>query len=337
MNIDVYIYNNVNTPSSRLRWINYKQQFEDDSIKLEIFNINDFIKRRYLLIKPFRKADVIVIQKSILPMYILKSLRRKCGTLIYDIDDAIWLNHSKNYKIKKKQKIQNKIHKYTLFNSLRLYDRIIVSNYYLKNHLLRFNKNIIIIPTSPSDNDFDITSIEELPNKFIVGWTGTKENLVYLREIEKYLASFFIRNKSAYLLVISDGEYITDNNDFNRKIINIKWNVKTERSYIERFNIGIMPLIKDEWCKGKAAFKLIYYMKNSIATVATDWGFQREFIIHSENGFLVDNSKEWDKVLQNLYEDKEKRELIGKNGYFTYKEKFSPQVIYSEIRKVVTK
>lgn len=332
MKIDIYIYGEENTPSSRLRWINFLEDFVGDKIEVEILKIKDYFNKRFFLRKEINQADIIIIQKYVVPNLVLKKIKRKCKMLIFDVDDLIWNKHPNSKTSRLKDTLYDAIINHIFFNSLKVYEKVIVSNNYLKNELRLYNDNISVIPTSPSDKEINSIVKERFKGKFIVGWTGTKSNFIYLRSIEEYIVKFLNEKENAYLLIISDGKYLTENKNANKKIINIKWDIRTEASYIKEFDIGIMPLIKDDWSKGKAAFKLIYYMKYSIATIATNWGYQTEFIESNQNGILVDNNEEWYTELNNLYANQDFKRKISINGSETYEKQFSKEIIYEMIK-----
>lgn len=337
MRINVYVFGNDKTPSSRLRWINYCNMYElDKEIEYKVFFMKDYI-RHNKIIKEIEKCDIIVIQKRDLSVKMIRKFKEKCNKLVFDIDDAIWMVHSK-YKFNLKVRLANIIHKFRLNKGFGEYDYIITSNNYIKEYISKYNKNIYVIPTSPSDKymNLEIQNKEDtivLKNKFIVGWTGTKDNLYYIKSIEKNIKKFFIDNEDAYLLILSDGKYISSDEKFNKKIINIKWSINNENYYIPKFDIGIMPSLRDEWSLGKAAYKLIYYMKHSKATIATEWGYQTEFI-NGKNGILINNDQLWAITLNELYHNSKRREQIQKEAYKTYKMFFDKEVIFNSYKSM---
>jgi glycosyltransferase involved in cell wall biosynthesis len=333
MKINIYTFGHDETPSTRLRWLNYKNKFEGNGIEVTIYPLNNFLYKRFFLKKQIEYADINIIQKAILPNRILRKIKRKSGILIFDIDDAIWLDHpSEKTNTTLSNKIRKKIERIIFKQSLSKYDKIIVSNNYIKNYILKYNNNIEVIPTAASDHETEKSKsdVSYLNEKFIVGWSGTKNNLIYLKKIESYIKKFFIENQNAYLLVISDSEFISKDCKFNKKIINIKWDIRTENALIKCFNIGVMPLENDEWSLGKAAYKLIYYMKYGIPSISTRWGFQQEFILNNENGILVQNNNEWYNALELLYNNKNFRKNIGELGKETYNELFDQDVIFKK-------
>lgn len=334
MKVDIYIYGDENTPSSRLRWINYKECFAECGIEYNVFKLKDYIKKGILIKRPL-KSDIIVIQKKPLNKLLITLFKSRCKQLIFDIDDAIWMSHSReNFE---RKSIRQYIWKRNFINTLKCVDNVIVSNEYIEKFVNRYNKNIKIIPTNPSDREIiynEPKKYMDINNKFIIGWTGSKENLFYVKEIETYIKDFFKNNEDAYLLIISNEKYISYDKLFNEKIINIEWSLVNESYYLNKFDIGIMPNSNDSWVLGKAAYKLIYYMKNSIPTIATNWGYQTSFIRNLQNGLLVQNNQEWEEALKFYYLNKTNRDLIGKEGFNTYNKLFEKRVIFKKYLEI---
>ena len=101
------------------------------------------------------------------------------------------------------------------------------------------------------------------------------------------------------------------------------WQLNTEIQDLHQIDIGIMPLPNDEWSKGKCGFKILQYMAIGIPSVASAVGANKEIIKHYENGFLVNDEKDWLKYLSELIENKTLRRKIGQAGRKTVEEKYS--------------
>ena len=83
------------------------------------------------------------------------------------------------------------------------------------------------------------------------------------------------------------------------------WNEKTEIELISECHVGIMPLMNDDWSKGKCGFKLIQYMACKIPSVASPVGVNQEIIDHGINGFLAKEDKDWIQYILKLKNDQQ--------------------------------
>lgn len=329
MKILILTLGNATLPSSRLRWINYRNDFEEAGINVDICTYNLF-KHNGI------KYDVCILQKKIPNKKDIIMLKKISNRIIFDIDDIVWKLHPNNYF--KPRQIYYSIISKILLRNLRFFDQVIVSNDFLFNKLKYLNSNIRIIPTSPSDTEWDVINkeIQDVSNymvktKKIVGWTGTRDNIYYLNVIKKDLAMFLRNNPDWILIIVSDGHFILDNKELDSRVFNVPWSLSSESYYINLFDIGIMPLSYSLWEKGKAAYKLINYMKHKIVGVATNFGYQKQFIVNGQNGILVSKNDSWMNALNLLARDEELRKQIALSGYQTYQKKFSKKIIFSNL------
>ena len=107
------------------------------------------------------------------------------------------------------------------------------------------------------------------------------------------------------------------------KIDSVKWYIEDYRDHISSFQIGIMPLIDDEWSRGKCAFKLIQYMGAGLPVVASDVGANPSVVTDGVDGFLVSSLDEWVNRLGRLIESRSLRLQMGISAREKIKEEFS--------------
>lgn len=334
--IDVYACGNVQTPSSRLRWANYKEKFDSRGHDFSFNVAKDFVYKRVVQTRPIRKADAIILQKVVFAPWILKAFRKKANSFLLDLDDAIWLPHSSRISnmVGSKKKLLNK----WMDDSFPMFDNIIVSNEFLADYVRDFNKAIHVVPTSPSDkvvckHEFATQSSD----LFTLGWTGTKGNIFYLHSIEPALNRFFSDFPNSQLIVISDGKYKSEFPLVEKRTVNIPWTVENEQKYLRFFDVGLMPLTTDCWAMGKAAFKLILYFKHSVASIASGFGYQTEFVVDGENALLAVDNDQWYESLRKLVEEPSLRKKLATAGFQVYEKSFSEDVIFSKYLTVLEK
>lgn len=320
----IYLFANgiSSTPSTRLRWFNYLDIFRKKGIDIQVITSGPFLYR----LKKFKEMDrgsVVLVQKKLLSIFELIYLRIKMKTLIFDIDDSIWLSHpsgGKKFIKSLKQFYKSRIS----LQGMRFYDRIICANAVLEEALQKINPRISVVPTSPSDSELE--NVEKVDTTFRVVWTGTKSNFFYLDEIGSQLKDFLNSQNETELCIISDGTYTLDGLNNQSSIRNVKWTVDSESEWIQKSSLGIMPLTMDEWSRGKSGFKLIKYMKLGIPVLATDFGFQKEMIHNKEDGFLIENTH-WAETLSALYDDSHALDSAAIKGRQSFEENYAPSLI----------
>jgi len=96
---------------------------------------------------------------------------------------------------------------------------------------------------------------------------------------------------------------------------------------MQGIDIGIYPLVKDQWVLGKSGLKAIQYMSFGLPTVATNIGTTPKIIEHMKNGWLVNSEKEWINALEVLIKDPGLRKSLGHRARKTIVEKYSTDVI----------
>ena len=118
--------------------------------------------------------------------------------------------------------------------------------------------------------------------------------------------------------IVGDANYRNEELGIN----GIAWSIETEVNELNSFDIGIMPLPKDEWTKGKCGLKALTYMSCEVPVVMSGVGVNIE--IAKDGCAMIANTKEeWMNALDELIDDKSKREVLGKKGRQRVEEKYS--------------
>ena len=292
--------------------------------------IKSTIKQILQLFK-IRLYDAILINKETIIWggpWIEKYIVQRGIPVIYDFDDAVWLPTTgiidMPKTIKKILKSEKKFDEI-----IRFATHVVAGNSYLAEHAGVLNKNTCIIPTVV-DTDYYMPAekIKKHNQNIIIGWTGSMSTSPYL----KLLNNVWKRLPANCELRIIGGMYEPE----GIKIKNIKWQLNTELNEIGLFDIGIMPLIDDEWAKGKCGLKAIEYMAMGIPCVASPVGVNTEIIRDGFNGFLAYDEEEWVKKLSLLIENPDIRQGLGNAGRKTVEEKYSVKAwapVYARIIK----
>jgi glycosyltransferase involved in cell wall biosynthesis len=75
-----------------------------------------------------------------------------------------------------------------------------------------------------------------------------------------------------------------------------------------------MPLLDQEFQRGKCGLKLLQYMAAGIPTVASPVGVNKEITRHGETGYLAMTAREWEESLAALIQSSSLRASMGSKG-----------------------
>ena len=256
-------------------------------------------------------SDLTLIEQQLFP-YLPFFMERKYlpGRYILEFDDAIYLTHP--------GKIPHVVKAATA---------VIAGNETLAEYARAFHQNVHVIPTALNTAVFKPGLKKQQNDKLILGWSGLEYNFQYLKLIAPVLRSIVQKYPAVEVLILSGSP--PAGLDFPYRFE--KWNPETEVEQLRQFDIGLMPLKMDDWCKGKCGFKLLQYMSLEIPSVATPVGVNEQIVRHGINGFLAKETLEWEKSLSELLANRDLRENAGKAARSTVLENYSTDVWFPRI------
>jgi len=213
-------------------------------------------------------------------------------------------------------------------------DHVITSSPFLNDYCLGINKNQECTYISSSVDVKRYLPVNTYSNlrKVTIGWTGTFSSRIYLDQ----LRNVFLNLKSRCdfkLRIIGNFEYELPGIDIEV----IQWKKESEIKDLQEIDIGIYPLVIDEWVLGKSGLKAIQYMAFGLPTVATNVGTTPEIIQHMENGWLVKTEEEWVQALETLVNDSDLRRKLGTAARKTVVNNYSNQAIKSKYCDILNK
>lgn len=284
--------------------------------------VNVFVeswKRRQHDVMVASQFDIIFIQREafMTPSIRFERIFAKSGAkVVYDFDDAIWkLDISDGNRMFKWLKDPKKTPKL-----IALAHQIIAGNQYLADYASQFNQQLTVIPTTIDTNYHIRKSPYRDKDKICIGWTGSLTTIKHFRLAENVLLRLKEKyGDKIYFKVIGEKNYKNE----KLSLTGTAWSMKNEISELEEIDIGIMPLVDDEWSKGKCGFKGLQYMAMEIPAVLANVGVNGTIIQHGENGFIAHNDEEWFDLLSQLIDSFDLRQRLGKAGRKTVEEKYS--------------
>ena len=228
-------------------------------------------------------------------------------SLIYDFDDAIFLNGTnlKGNIFRRYIKNNNKS-KILIKHS----SHIITSSPYNLEYCLNTNKYnaATYIPCSLDESRF-IPSNDDSRSELSIGWTGTFTTKAYLDSIKHIIQKACIQH-NLKLVLITNFDYHIE----GIKMQVIRWKESTEIEDLQKIDIGLYPLIPSDWALGKGGLKTLQYMSIGIPSIATNFGTSTKIITNQENGFLVNTDEEWLDAIEILVNNKILRDNLGNSA-----------------------
>ncbi len=211
---------------------------------------------------------------------------------------------------------------------------IIVGNKYLAQYAKKLNKKVIILSTPVETKNFRPRENRKIKKQITIGWVGTSSNLKYLEALLPVLQKIEKIFKNVEIITICDeqSKILTQHLKRYRHIL---WNKEEEIKNFHRIDIGIMPLVENEWTKGKCGFKLLQYMACGIPTVASPVGINKKIIRDGFNGFLAKENEEWFKKLSFLIKNKKTREKNAKAARKTVCQSYSTAKNFEKLKKII--
>lgn len=302
------------------------------SIKKAVLILSAYLRRLFRLFS-FRRYDFIFIQRAASPVgpalfeFILARLLKK--RLIYDFDDAIWMpQDGKGSRLFRWLKSYGKVGAIC-----RLAHHVMVGNDFLAGYAKRFTTKVTVVPTVVDTKKKYIIQKNNFSDGVAVGWTGSHSTIRYLLLLKETLieldkeadiAFVIIADKKPEALPLSNLHFIA-------------WNEEREIRDLLQIDIGLMPLIDNDWTRGKCGFKAIQYMALGIPALVSPVGVNEAIVDHGVNGFVCATPEEWKQKIRLLKSNKELRRQMGAAARAKIEQRYSVNYAFPLIRSVLKK
>ena len=156
-----------------------------------------------------------------------------------------------------------------------------------------------------------------------IGWIGSPSTWKYVRPLLPLLSELCTKHKVVFRAVGAGIGAVADR--FPHMELG-EWSEETEVPELQRFDLGIMPVVYDPWGRGKSGYKLIQYMACGVPVVASPVGVNCDLINDHENGFLAATVGEWRDAIERLLGDSDLRASLGQAGRTRATAEFSLRV-----------
>ncbi|MFC1666701.1 glycosyltransferase [Candidatus Omnitrophota bacterium] len=204
----------------------------------------------------------------------------------------------------------------------RLADFCITGSLYLKDYILRFNKEVHYIPSCVNTEFFCPNGINRKAEDVKFAWIGTLhrrddvENVKFIIDCFKRVNA---RSIDISLDIVGDGIYRQEIERYisgctlKHKINFIGW-VHPDKmpSYLEDIDIGLFPLIQNtRFNLSKSPTKLFEYMAMKKPTVSSRMGEAMAIVEDEKDGFLANDKGDFIHKMEILAKDISLRREMG--------------------------
>ncbi|MBC3538515.1 glycosyltransferase [Rufibacter sediminis] len=327
-------------PSQRLKFEQYVPIFKQKGYQIEystfydekawsvIYKKGNFFNKVLAVLRGYfrrigdlfrlREYDLVYVHLWVTPIGppIFEWIYSKVAkTMIYDIDDLVFLNSANHMAWWKKILSSGKKPIYLMKHS----GHVFTGTPYLNDFAKKHNPNSTDISVTMDTDRYIPVNTYTNGDKVVVGWSGSISTAPYL-----YLLQDVLKEVNSIhpfkLLVIGDRRFNIEGLD----IETLDWTQEKEIPTLQRMDIGLYPLpLDDEWVLGKSGGKALQYMAVGVPAIATAIGANYRVIEDGVSGFLVKTKEEWKEKLLYLLQNPDERKRIGLAGRERIEEYFS--------------
>jgi hypothetical protein len=250
------------------------------------------------------EADVVVLQRKLLPMWQLRILRKTAKLLVYDFDDALFCRDS--YSRKKSTSWARLAH---FWATIYAADVVTAGNRYLQEQASAYinPERVYLMPTCVEPDLYPVATHFRLGRDVKLVWIGQDSTLPCLTHAQPMLAAASAKMPGVELRVIC--------NQFPElrgvRVVPRQWSATTETNEIADADIGISWLPDDPWSLGKCGLKVLQYMAAGLPVVANPVGMNREMVVHGETGLLASTPEQWAAAISRLAAEPGLRRSMG--------------------------
>jgi glycosyltransferase involved in cell wall biosynthesis len=281
------------------------------------------------------RYDVIVFQKTYSRYHrYLMSFANYLGKITcLDLDDA-------------PSRICSPVTLANVESMIKLADVVFLGSPELMKYAKQYQKNCYLIPSGINLNQYPVPDKSNSVDEVItLGWIG--DGRYYADDLSTILArplAILARRHRIKLVLIGVCEeqrlYDVFGNISGLEVEfvdTLDWGEgRVVADVLGTFDIGLYPLLPNAFNKYKCGFKALEYMAVGLPVVASPVAVNATIICDGVNGALADSQDEWVSVLNELIENKDKRDLLGLKGREKIEQYFDVNKISAEIARAIS-
>jgi len=186
----------------------------------------------------------------------------------------------------------------------------------LQDIFLKLNKNSVVLPNLIDFNLFP--EIECVKKEIRIGWQGGVSHYEDLYMVAPAIKKIIAKYDNVKFIFFGDVRFYglfkdipKDKIEWHPWVQNVAYPYKL---VILNLDIGLCPLIDNEFNRNKSAIKYFEYSTIKIPTIASNIPPYSPIMTNEENGLLVSDDG-WFEVMERLIKDKTLRDSLAKRAF----------------------
>lgn len=251
-----------------------------------------------------RDADLVILQRKLLPWWQTAQLRRCAKALVFDFDDAVYGRDS--YSPKGHASLVRQLRFWGIAFAA---DAVLAGNAHLRDRAaaLAGDERVHLAPTCVEPQRYSLAAHAAIGGDVQLAWIGQRSTLPSVEAMASQLAAAAAAVPGLGLRIVSDA--------FPRlagiRTIERRWEAAAETKELAVADIGVSWLPDDAWSRGKCGLKVLQFMAAGLPVVANRVGVHAEMIVEGQTGFLADTPAEWSAAVARLAADPGLRRAMG--------------------------
>ena len=306
------------TASTRHRLWNYRPFLERDGVDLTWLEYTGgriasagaaFAARARFLLALARNAgasDVVLIQKVLPPISLVRRWRERGCRIVYDFDDALYARfewgESEVHAARRRRRFDA---------MLALASHVIAGSPPLAEYVRSRNASVeVLYPTLERERFRDLPRPKGNAGP-VIGWVGNDQSQVYLRALESVLGAVMAAHPTARLRICSSGLPAMPTLPADRVDL-IPWSEHGELDAVASFDVAVSPLANDAWSQARGGrVSVLLSLAAGVPVIAAPGGGLEQLVREAGDPapglvFAAD-ATEWTSWLARLLDDPKER------------------------------
>lgn len=227
---------------------------------------------------------------------------------------------------------------------MRMADGVFVGNQNLFDYAKKHQSNVYLIPSGINLKHYHTSEKRKNSRPVCLGWIGNGAH--YNRDLIDILTmplrKLADKHPLKFKLVGASGvqelyEAFDAIPGLEIEFIDsIEWSDPHEVSRATQdFDIGLFPLLPNDFNQYKCGFKALEYMATGIPVVASPIAINSEIVSHGEDGLLATSETDWISALSQLIENPALRRGMGQAGRRKIEVSFDVNKIAGRIKSII--